>query len=137
MSENERLAERLHSIAAALNPQAAKTAAPTKLTASDHAEVAAAEAFLQQSPAGLMVLTLLRQVLGVLHNHHDALSALQKENAEIKKSAVTYGDVWRESNLYKPNQMVTHKGQLWMAQEPNANCRPGTNNAWKAMHKNH
>jgi hypothetical protein len=45
------------------------------------------------------------------------------------------GGTWQEQKLFRPNQVETYRGAMWVCREPNQNTRPGTNSSWRLLHK--
>lgn len=65
-------------------------------------------------------------------------SALESYIAELKTKALLMdGGVWHEEMFYERGEVVTHSGAPWVANEPNAQQRPGTSNVWRLMGKSH
>jgi hypothetical protein len=136
MSENERLAARLTSIAAALNPKA--NAPPPRIVRTVSPEqVTAAFAFLQNSEGGQAVCVIFNAVLDTLISHKEVLDALKKANAELKAQLATClkdAGVWRDGRTYKLADQVTFRGVPWIAQRETS-TRPGSDDSWRMTTK--
>ena len=39
--------------------------------------------------------------------------------------------IWRNGETFSKNELATHKGSLWIAQQDNATSKPGTDTQWK------
>ena len=60
------------------------------------------------------------------------VEALRKEVAELRQAK--HVGVWKEGQIYRKNNQVTHNGGMWLAMKNNKQ-RPGQSPAWKLIVK--
>jgi hypothetical protein len=111
--ENARLAERLASIAAALNPPA---------QANGHDD----EAALYETPATLgHLFALNKSLVGWCNEHFRKVKRLEARIAELEaKRPVSYEGVFDPAKSYVPGMLCTDDGSMWHCDAPCTGVRP-------------
>ena len=79
----------------------------------------------------------LEQRLAALEQKRGLAPLAARLGALESRPLLEDGDIWDERSVYRKGAVVTHAGASWVGREPNSNCKPGTSNVWRLMHKSH
>lgn len=81
-------------------------------------------------------------ISSVLADHIDEAFKSLKDRVEegireVARTTLVYREVWRDTNTYKRDEIVTHEGGVWLALRDNEGVRPGSSEepAWRLIVK--
>ena len=85
--------------------------------------------------------SLTKEELGALAKGLNAwlgpiLADIEKRLGELEAQPyLKDAGIWRSERIFKPGDVATHAGAMWVCREMNSNTRPGMGGAWRLMHK--
>ena len=76
----------------------------------------------------------LDRVINLIENLYEHIDRLKKDVAELNNTQLRDGGTWNAKTVYRPNELVTAAGTLWLCKLANANSHPPSDN-WRLMVK--